>query len=77
MCSTEGVIYVGSSVLHITEKKKKHSFEISYISDKVINECNFSNCWCMNTQTKELYALLYNSNIILQYQNYSVQLRGN
>jgi len=29
----------------------------------------------MNIQTKKLYALLYNSNIILQEQKYSVQLR--
>jgi hypothetical protein len=55
---------------------RKPTFEIGCISVKVINEFNFSKCLCMNIEIKELYALLYNSNIILQYQNYSVQLRS-
>lgn len=58
-----------------THNNREPSFEIGCISINVINECNFSKCQCMNIQTKKLYALLYNSNIILQEQKYSVQLR--
>lgn len=53
-----------------THNSRKPSFELGYISVKIINECSFSKRWCMNIQTKEfmLYftiaTLSYNTRII-------------
>ena len=69
----KGAIYVESSVLHVTVEILLLKYVIFLLN--LLMNAIFLNAG-MNTGTKGLHALLYNGNIILQYQNYSVQLRG-